>query len=315
MSVINKISRIPIKQVWKYEDRDLTPWLCDNIDVISDAIGLQITNPEKEQSTGNFNVDIKAEDENGNVVVIENQFGNSNHDHLGKLITYLTSFEAKTAIWIVEEPKQEHINAISWLNEGDNNCDFYLLKIEAIKIGDSAPAPLLSKIVGPSEESRKLGKIKKEDSERHKKRLVFWTQLLEKAKSKGLSSFNSISPTKDSWIGATSGTKGFSYVFWVTQNSVRIELRIDRGKGAEDDNLDILNRLKTKQEKIEEVYGSSLFWADLEGYRVCSIRKDFEHGGYKTEETEWDSIIEEAVVGMVNLELATKPRIKELKLK
>lgn len=315
MSEINKISRIPIKQVWKYEDRDLTPWLCDNIDVISDAIGLQITNPEKEQSTGNFNVDIKAEDENGNIVVIENQFGNSNHDHLGKLITYLTSFEAKTAIWIVENPKQEHINAISWLNEGDNNCDFYLLKIEAIKIGDSAPAPLLSKIVGPSEESRKLGKIKKEDSERHKKRLVFWTLLLEKTKAKGLSSFNSISPTKDSWIAATSGTRGLQYTFWVNQSNIRIELRIDRGKGAEEENLEILNRLQTKKEKIEEIFGAPLTWAELEGYRVCAVRKDLESGGYKSEETEWDNIIEEAVLGMIKLETATKPRIKELKLK
>ena len=67
MIPVNKISRIPLKDVWKYEDRHLTPWLCDNMDVISDAIGIQLTNPERECSTGNFNVDIKAEDENGQV--------------------------------------------------------------------------------------------------------------------------------------------------------------------------------------------------------------------------------------------------------
>lgn len=315
MKTINKISRLPIKDVWKHEDRNLTPWLCENIDVISDAIGLQLTNPEREQSTGNFNVDIKAEDENANVVVIENQYGTSNHDHLGKLITYLTSFEAKTAIWIVEEPKQEHINAINWLNEGDNNCDFYLLKIEAICIGDSSPAPLITKIVGPSEESRKLGKIKKEDTERHKRRFAFWSLLLESTKSKGLTSFNTISPTKDSWIAATSGTRGLQFTFWVHQSNMRIELRIDRGKGSEEENLSIFNKLKQYQSKIDEEFGTPLTWADLEGYRVCSIRKDYETGGYVSDEENWGKIINEAVEGMFNLQMATKNYIKDLKLK
>ena len=193
--MIEKIQRLPVRSIWKYEDRDFTTWLTDNIDVLTEAVGEELSNAEREQSTGNFSVDIKAEDEAGDVVVIENQLTKSDHDHLGKLITYLSSFDAKKAIWIVTEPRQEHINAITWLNEG-NNCDFYLLKLEAIKIGNSLPAPLITKIVGPSEESKKVGKIKKEDSERHKLRLDFWTQLLSASKAKH-QLFNSISPTKD----------------------------------------------------------------------------------------------------------------------
>lgn len=313
--MIQKISRVPVKNVWQYEDKHLTPWLCDNIDVISEAIGVQLVNAEREQSTGNFSVDIKAEDENGDNVVIENQYGSSNHDHLGKLITYLTSFKAKIAIWIVESPKQEHINAINWLNESENNVEFYLLKLEAIKIGESAPAPLLSKITGPSEESKKLGKIKKEDSERHRLRLEFWTQLLEISKEKGLKPFYSISPTKDAFISATSGTRGLAYTFWVNQYSVRIELRIDRGKGAEEENLNILNRLKESKEDIERLIGEGMNWADLLGYRVCSIRKDFETGGYKSDQKEWLEVIGQSVSGMKKLMDVLTPMIKELKLK
>lgn len=315
MDMIHKISRLPIKQVWQYEDKNLTPWLCENIDVISDAIGVNLLNAEREQSTGNFNVDIKAEDENGDNVVIENQFGSSDHDHLGKLITYLTSFKAKTAIWIVEVPKQEHINAINWLNEIDNNVDFFLLKLEAIKIGESNPAPLLTKIAGPSEESRKLGKLKKEDSERHRLRLEFWTQLLETAKEQGLKAFQSISPNKDAWIAATSGTRGMAYTFWVNQHSIRIELRIDRGKGSEDENLEILQELKTHKDKIENAFEEELNWADLEGYRVCSIRKEYTNGGYKNEQEEWKEIIEQAVGDMKKLIEILTPIIKGLKLK
>jgi hypothetical protein len=313
--MIHKIARIPIKQVWQYEDKHLTPWLCDNIDVISDAIGVPLVNAEREQSTGNFSVDIKAEDENGDNVVIENQFGSSDHDHLGKLITYLTSFKAKTAIWIVEVPKQEHINAVNWLNETDNNVDFYLLQLEAIKIGESNPAPLLTKIAGPSEESKKLGKLKKEDSERHKLRLEFWTQVLEATRKIEIKAFNSISPNKDAWIAATSGTRGLSYVFWVNQHSVRIELRIDRGKGSEEENLEILEKLKNQKDQIENTFGEDLNWADLEGYRVCSIRKDYTKGGYRNNPKEWTEIIEEAVSNMKKLIEILSPIIRTLRLR
>lgn len=308
--MIEKIQRLPVRSIWKYEDRDFTTWLTDNIDVLKEAIGEELTNAEREQSTGNFSVDIKAEDEAGNVVVIENQLTKSDHDHLGKLITYLSSFDAKKAIWIVTEPRQEHINAITWLNEG-NNCDFYLLKIEAIKIGNSLPAPLITKIVGPSEESKKVGKIKKEYSERHKLRLEFWTQLLSDSKTKH-SLFNSISPTKDTWIGVTSGVRGIQYCYWLTQHGVRIELRIDRGIDSEEENLELLHKLKKIQTEIEEKFGEELHWDELEGYRVCAIRKQLELGGYKSSIESWPKIIENAIENMHKLELATKKHVKNL---
>jgi len=313
MKDVSKITRLKIKDVWRYEDRELTPWLCDNIDVVGDAIGLQLTNPSRERKSENFSVDIKAEDMDGNFIIIENQFGASDHDHLGKLVTYLASFEAKVAVWIVETPKQEHVSAITWLNEGSNNCDFYLLKIEAIKIGNSESAPLLTKIVGPSEEGKSLGKVKKEDAERFGLRLSFWEKLLSKAKKINLSLFGSISPTKDSWISASAGIRGFSYVFWVNQYSVRLELRIDRGKGSEEENLRILNVMKGHKLEIENVFGQDLSFDDLEGYRVCSIRKDYENGGYKSDETIINSVIDQMIQSMQLLEKATRPFLMQFK--
>ncbi|MFL1013259.1 DUF4268 domain-containing protein [Flavisericum labens] len=314
MNSVEKIIRIPIREAFPYEARSFTPWLCENIEVLGDAIGIELINAEREQSTGSFNVDIKAENDNGDIVVIENQYGASDHDHLGKLITYLTSFEAKVAIWIVETPKQEHINAISWLNEADNGCDFYFLKIEAIKIGESNPAPLLSKIIGPSEESKQIGKIKKEDSLRHKQRRAFWTKLLSVTSTKKVTTFSAISPSGDAWIGASSGVRGLSFVFWVNQHSVRIELRIDRGKGSEDENLTILRTLEKSKQNIEESFGGGLNWDELEGYRVCSVRKEYDLGGYRDDEEKWDSIIDQVVGAMNSLINATKKHIKALRL-
>jgi len=311
--MIDRIARVPLRQIWKHEANDFTVWLVDNIDVLHEIVGIEIVNPEREQSTGNFNVDIKAEDKSGNAVVIENQLGKSDHDHLGKIITYLAAFEASVAIWIVSEPRQEHINAINWLNEGDNNCDFYLLQLEAIKIGESNPAPLITKIVGPSEESKVVGKMKQEDSERHRLRLKFWSLLLEQSKKKH-SLFNAISPSKDNWIAASAGKSGIGYHYWITKNGLRVELRIDRGKDSEEENLKIFNFFLSKKEQIESTFGAKLLWDESEGNRMCAIRINLENGGYRNDESEWGTIIDNAINTMIRLEKATKELIKELKL-
>jgi hypothetical protein len=311
---VEKISRLEIKQAFSHEAKELTPWLCENIDVLGEAIGIELYNPIKEQSTGNFNVDIKAENSNGDIVVIENQFGSSDHDHLGKLITYLTSFEAKIAVWIVEKPKQEHINALNWLNETDNGCDFYLLSIEAIKIGNSNPAPLLTSIVRPSDEAKSIGKIKKEVSEKLKMKKEFWTLLLDRLRENGESFFNDISPTQDSWIGATAKNKGLTYVFWVNQKNSRLELRIDRGKGSEQENLKIFNELKKHQSEIENKFGDSITWEENEGFRSCAIRIEINEGGFMNPPNEWNSITSILATKMSSLISATQPFIKKLTL-
>jgi hypothetical protein len=309
--MIDRIKRVPLRKVWKHEAHDFTVWLEENIDVLTEVVGFQLSNPEREQSTGNFNVDIKADDESGDVVVIENQLEKSDHDHLGKIITYLSAFDAKKAIWIVKEPRPEHVKAISNLNESFSGCDFWLLKIEAIQIGDSNPAPLITKIVGPSEEARSVGKIKKEDSERHRLRLAFWTKFLEQAKGT-LPLFNTISPTKDVWIGKFVN-KGFCYSFWITKDGIRSELRIDFGKEQEEYNLSVFNDLYVHHQEIESAYGKELEWNDADGYRVCIVRDVFKNGGYRNPEGEWSKIAGEAIDAMVRLEKATKPYISKIK--
>ena len=121
------------------------------MDVLTEALGFAPQNPEREQAAGTFSVDLVAEDAEGNVVVIENQLEKSDHDHLGKLVTYAAALNARAAIWIVSDPRPEHVQAISWLNNS-GLANFFLLKVEAIQIGESPPAPLLTLITGPSEE-------------------------------------------------------------------------------------------------------------------------------------------------------------------
>ena len=160
--MIGRLHRVPLREVWKHEAYDFTQWLEENIDVLSEALDLTLVNVESEKKTESaFSVDLVAEKENGETVIIENQLERSNHDHLGKLITYLTAMQASAAVWIVSEPRPEHVAAIAWLNEG-SSADFYLLKVEALRIETSPPAPLLTIIVGPTEEAKSVGHAKQE---------------------------------------------------------------------------------------------------------------------------------------------------------
>lgn len=309
--MIGRLERVPLREVWRHEALDFTSWLEKNLDVLNEALDITLSGAEREQTAGTFSVDLVAEDSSGNPVVIENQLGKSDHDHLGKLITYLTAIDAKTAIWIVTEPRPEHVGAVSWLNES-SSAAFYLLKVEAVKIGDSPPAPLVTLIVGPSEESRQAGKTKKELAERYVMRQQFWTGLLERAKAKTRLHAN-ISPGQHGWIGTGAGKYGLNYNYVIRKNDGHVELYIDRGKEAESENKAIFDKLAESKDGIEAAFGGPLDWQRLEGRRACRIKKDISLGGYR-DESKWPEIQVAMMDAMIGLEKALKPHIAKLKV-
>jgi hypothetical protein len=310
MRTISKIRRVSLREVWKHEARDFTQWLQGNLDVLSEIVDTPLASAEKEQPAGTFSVDLVAEDVNGNAVVIENQLEKSDHDHLGKLITYLVSVGAKVAIWIVSDPRPEHIGAISWLNES-SSADFYLVKVEAIAIDDSPPAPLMTLIAGPTIEGRDIGKTKKDLSERHHLRLDFWTQLLSRSKEKSKLHEN-ISPGAFHWVGASAGVSGLSFNFCIWQHEAGAELYIDRGKEMGEQNLAIFDHLFANKEVVENVFGDDIEWERLDGKRACRIRKKTLTGGLQ-DKGKWEAVIESVTDDMIRLEKALRPQINTVK--
>ena len=148
---IGKLEKVPLRDIWKGEAKDFTRWLEENIDTLNEALDLSLTSPEREKHTGPFNVDLTAEDADGNRVVIECQLEKTDHDHLGKLVTYLSTFDAKTAIWICKDPRTPHAKAVDWLNESTPpDISFYLVKVEGVRIGSSPAAPLFTVIFRPT---------------------------------------------------------------------------------------------------------------------------------------------------------------------
>lgn len=308
--MIGKIAKVPLREIWKHEAHDFTTWLEENIEVLRDQFEFELQNIRREHTTGNFNVDLVAEDEDGHVVVIENQLEKSNHDHLGKVLTYLAAVDAHRAIWIVSEARQEHIKAMTWLNES-GLAEFYLLKVEGIRIDDSKPAPLFTTIVKPSEEVREAGETKKEYAERHYARKNFWTFLLEQAKTK-TKLHAKISPGIYNWIGAGSGFAGITYNYSIAKQDGKIELYIDYDKNDGKDNKRIFDLLLQRKDVIEQAFGETLLWERLDNKRASRITKLYSSGGYADEDN-WPVVAGEMTDGMVRLERALTPELQRVR--
>ncbi len=311
-SLIGKLERVALREVWKHEAYDFTQWLQQNVDVLNAALDLNLVNIDREQAAGSFSIDLVAEDEGGGTVIIENQLERSNHDHLGKLVTYLSAMGAKAAIWIVSDPRPEHVAAIAWLNES-SSAAFYMVKVEAVRIGDSPAAPLFTLIVGPSEQSKDVGQTKKEIAERYGIRRRWWTQLIERADV--ITKLHShITPSEYSWIGTSSGVRGLNFNYVVTQDECAAELYIDRGKDSEEETKAMFDQLHANQSSIEAAFGSPLEWERLEGKRACRIRYTQSSGGYRSPEENWPTMQDAIALAMSKLEKALRPYLKQLKL-
>ena len=311
--MIGKIKKVPLREIWRDEAKDFTSWLSENIDALNEALELNLSVIGKEKSVGPFSSDIVAEDDQGTVVIVENQLEKTDHDHLGKIVTYLSNLDnAKMAIWISSNPVEEHRKAIEWLNEfTPEDVSFYLIKVEAVQIGDSAPAPLFSVIAEPTELAKELGKEKKEFAERHHLRKEFWTTLIDKARQK-TNLLANLSPTIHNWIGAGAGKAGLGYNLVITKSYGSVELYLDRGRDHPTLNKERFDKLVKYKQQIEKIFGGKLNWERLDKRRASRICKKFE--GYSLQDKDkWPEIQDKMIDGLIRLEKSLKPYIRELK--
>jgi predicted transport protein len=107
-----------IRDAWPKEDKDFTPWLAkDGLEILSREIGIELKKLDTEVSVGKYSADILAEDvKNGEKIIIENQYGETDHDHLGKLLTYGAGLGAALLVWISEKITEEHRATVDYLN-------------------------------------------------------------------------------------------------------------------------------------------------------------------------------------------------------
>ncbi len=311
MSEIARLMPVDLRELWRREDSDFTCWLAENLDYLEEATGLRLQLVEREASAGSFSADILAEEAGGETVIIENQLERTNHDHLGKLLTYMVNLGAKIAIWIASHPRPEHEKVVQWMNEIlPADSGIYLLQLEAFRIGNSPPAPKFTVIAGPSEEGRAFGAERKQLAERHRLRLEFWNSLLENLQRKGIRLHANISPSKESWISTGAGKTGLGYAYVILKNAGRVELYIDAGE--HETNKAYFDRLHAHKEEIEATFGAPLRWERLDNRRASRIAFDVTgHGGLRDRDR-WPELQDAMIDAMVRLERAFREHVRRL---
>lgn len=312
---IGKIEIVPVRDAFPHEAHNFTRWLAENIDALCERLGFDLTVIQREQKVGEFNVDLLCQDEDGNRVIIENQLERTDHSHLGQVLTYLVNLDAKIAIWVTPASRIEHQRVIDWLNENTPaDIAFYLVKVEAIKIGASPYAPLFSILTQPDEQIKEIGKEKqviaeKELNEQHRKHMTFWEELLEKSKSR-----THLAPRKSihkaQWIGINAGRDRFNFYYYILKDRAVVDLYIDAGLEKTKIAYDQLISDKTN---IENEFGAPLEWRYQDGRQTARIIYTLDSGNLRDEST-WSTVQDEMIDAMIRLDKVFRPRIAKLNL-
>jgi hypothetical protein len=204
----------------------------------------------------------------------------------------------------VSEPRPEHGQAVTWLNQS-RLTDFYLLKMEALVIGDSLPAPLLTKIVGPTAETAEVGESRQEFAERHHLRMRFWSEFIPRARAHGFFGSDRTT-TRDNWMDRSEGP--FSWNVYVRQHDAQVTLYVDGyGEGG---NTAFIRTLEGHASEIETAFGSSLEWDEGDGRKHAKVSAILLGGGYRDEET-WATTHERMLAAYTKLSQAIQPFLAE----
>ncbi len=224
---LDKLKKVDLRDVWPHEALDFTKWLSEehNLAILSSAVGIELELIETESSVGSFNVDIYAQEAGtGRKVIIENQLEDTNHDHLGKVITYAAGKGAEVVVWVVARARDEHRQAIEWLNQHtDSDFGFFLVEIELWSIGDSLPAPRFNVVEQPNEWTKAI-KLSEGLSETERVKLSYWTKYREVAQAtpEFLRVFNPQKPSKDHWTTLRCGTSAYHIALLIDTQRGRI---------------------------------------------------------------------------------------------
>lgn len=260
-----------LRTVWPHEALDFTPWLAEeeNISLLSDAIGIEITVDETESSVGDFNVDIFAEETGTDrKIIIENQLEDTNHDHLGKLITYASGKSADVIIWVVKHAREEHKSAIEWLNNHtDDNIGFFLCEIKLYRIDNSPPAVKFEVIEKPNAWTKEI-KHNENINQRRQQIYEYWVAFNEYAFKNQIfaKEFNQRKPSFQHWVNFYVGSS--DYHISVSQihsrNELILEFYIREDKS-------MFNMLYQHKDEIEQSTGFALDWRELPEKKASRI--------------------------------------------
>jgi len=260
VSQLGKLVKVELRKVWEHEARDFSSWLVqqENLDALGEQLGIEIEPLGTEVESGRFRIDILAKEPTTDErIIIENQLEPTNHDHLGKVITYAAGYDARYLIWIVKEVLPEHLKAIEWLNEHlDESIRCFLIRIEVWQIGDSKPAPRFEVVSVKNDwvSTLKQSASKSEFSALQLKQLDYWEKFIDFSKRID-SSMKYYKPGARQWLNYSINDPiaHIALTLQSQKNRLGAELYIERDKN-------LLEFLKQREQEINTALDDEVIW-------------------------------------------------------
>jgi hypothetical protein len=311
--LLGALKNLKLREVWKHEERDFTPWLAEeeNMEKLSAALGLQLQLEQVEVAVGSYWADILAKDPAVGYVVIENQFGRTNHDHLGKLLTYAAALDAGAVVWIAEDFTEEHRKSLEWLNDRTTEAlSIFAVQMEVLQIDESKPAIRFNVISRPSELVRggNAAKSASNLTDAQTLQFEFWTlfqkSLLEK---KVLPSAQT--PRAQYWFDVALGRSNINLSNIVDTYASRIGVRVYIKHFIADA---ALAQLGAQRDAIEREIGAKLQWNPSPEKRdkIIALSRSVD----LNDRNKWPEYVDWMVEMTAKFRTSFMPRIRAMKL-
>ena len=310
---LGRIEEVDLRNIWQDEAGDFTPWLAEHLDLLGEALHLNLDLVEAEGQVGPFAVDIVADTGSG-VVVIENQLQRTDHTHLGQLLTYAAGRDARVLIWITPEFRDEHRAALDWLNHWTpEEIEVYGVEVRAIRIGDSLAAPEFRAVAFPNSWSRGASsRTKSAPSESKEQFRAFYQPLIDRAREFGLTDRRNATGVSYQHIAESAADGDIQYVVQLhsrskNQVSAALDIRATDAKW----NKQILDRLQEHRVEIEADLDFEIDWDKPNRGRSQGIRV-FGTGSLDDSPERQDEVRKWMLDTVIALKSALDPRLIEI---
>lgn len=305
MPELGNLKSIDLRHIWPREDEDFTPWLFkeENLTRLADVLNMKLAPFKKEMEVGQFYADIVCRNTADNsLVVIENQLEETDHDHLGKVLTYASALRASTVIWVAAEFASEHSNTLNWLNENmSDHFQFFGVKLELIQVGDSRPAPKFTVIAKPN---NWICPVVEGDS-----RTRFWSKFHEHLTGNNSSLHPQGSSENPQYFGFRIGeTSDIWLAAWRHQNNKFFGVNLHlKGQNAQL----YFDKLKEQQNEIEAELDASLEWKKSPSYNPSVPQVGLYKNMDSPEETDWPNQFKWLRLNLEKLDRVFRPRVAD----
>jgi len=310
---LSKLVKVSLREAWKHEAGEFTPWLAaqDNLDMLAQALGIsELELVATEHWVGDFKLDILCTD-GDQQVVIENQLAETDHKHLGQILSYAAGVGARKVIWVAESFRPEHIAALQFLN--DNTIDalrFFGVQIELWRIDDSPLAPKFEVVAKPNDwakSGREQARAASSSSATKQLQLKFWGALVKRL-AKNAPNIRPQTPRAKTWLNNSIGRSGFGLNPTANTRGERLGVELWM-PGPEAKQR--FSRLQAQRDAIESQLGFALDWQELPDAEACRIASWYPNASIE-DETRWDEYLQWIEQRLVVMDRVLRPIVKAL---